>query len=161
MKHITINGCSIKNAQGFSLIEALIAMAVLSIGLLGIGTLQLRAVQNNKTGNTFSQAVSLARSKMEVLKSGDITDAGDSLNPAVFPTTTSDPNNPLDENGGAGGIYNLSWTVNAYQEDTDGDGIADANSDYARIVTVTVTFPFVGDGIRQVSLTSVVTGGGL
>ena len=161
MRNLGINRCLMKNEKGFSIIEALIAMAILSIGLLGIGTLQLRAVQNNKTGNTFSQAVSLARSKMELLKNGDISDSTDSLNPSVFPTTTSDPNNPLDEYGEAGGIYNLSWTVDAYQEDSDGDGTADADSDYARIVTVTVTFPFAGDGTRQVTLSSVVTGGGL
>ena len=98
---------------------------------------------------------------MELIKNGDIEDTADILNPAVFPTTTNDPDNPLDENGQPGGIYNRSWTVDNFMEDTDGDGAGDTASDFARTVTVTITFPFIGDNMRQVSLTSVIAGGGL
>ncbi|WP_319525026.1 prepilin-type N-terminal cleavage/methylation domain-containing protein [uncultured Desulfosarcina sp.] len=153
------------DCRGFSLIEVMIAMAIFSIGLLAVAAMQTSAVRNNKTGNTYTQATTLARDQMELIKNGDISDSTDILNPGTFPTTTSDPNNPIDEDGQPGGIYTRSWTVGYYYfEDTNGDGDIDTDdtpSNFARKVTVTVTFPFVGRGTRQVSLTSVVTGDGL
>jgi hypothetical protein len=98
---------------------------------------------------------------MEVIKNGDIEDTSSVLNPSVFPTTTDDPDNPIDENGDPGGIYNRSWTVDSFLEDTDDDGVGDTASDYGRTVTVTVTFPLFGNDTRQVSLTSVIAGAGL
>ena len=151
----------IKETKGFSMIDVMIAICVLSIGLLGLASMQTSASRNNRTGNTYSQASALARSQMEILKNGDINDSSDPLNPATFPTTTSHPDNPLDENGNPGGIYNVSWTVDNYMEDTTGDGIGNTASQYARTITVTVTFPFVSDGTRKVTLTSVTSGGGI
>lgn len=150
-----------KNIRGFSIIEVLIGMCILSIGLLAVAAMQTSAVRNNKTGNTYSQANALAQAQMELIKNEDITDTAGILNPATFPSTTNDPDNPLDENGQPGGIYTRSWTINDYMEDTDDDGIGDTASPFARTVTVNVTFPFVGSGTRQVTLTSVTAGGGL
>ena len=150
-----------RSDRGFTLIEVMISMGILSIGLLAVALMQTSVVRNNKTGNTFTQATTLAQAQMEILKNGDISDDDDLLNPAAFPTTTNDPDNPLDENGQPGGIYNRSWTIDNYMEDTDDDGVGDTASPFARTVTVTVSFPFVGDGTRQVTLTSVTTGDGL
>jgi prepilin-type N-terminal cleavage/methylation domain-containing protein len=161
MKKSVVAPSSLKNMKGFTLIEVLMAMGVMSIGLLAVAAMQISAVRNNKTGNTYTQAASLARAQMELIKNGDINDTTDILNPGTLPTTTNDPNNPIDENGLAGGIYSRSWTIDTYLDDTDGDGVGDTASSFARTVTVTVTFPFVGSGTRQVSLSSVTTGGGL
>lgn len=155
----TISDC--KKMRGFTIIEVLIGLCVLSVGLLAVGVMQTAAVRNNRTGNTFSQASALARSQMEIIKDGDMADTAGILNPAAFPTTTNDLNNPMDENGQPGGIYNRSWTVGDYLEDTDSDGIGDTASPFARTVTVTVLFPFPGRGTRQVTLTSVTAGSGL
>jgi prepilin-type N-terminal cleavage/methylation domain-containing protein len=149
-----------KDCRGFSLIEVMIAMAILSIGLLAVAAMQTAAVHNNRTGNTYTQATALVRDQMELIKSGDIDDnlltpVGLDENDADSEVTTNDPNNPMDEDGQPGGVYNRSWTIANYVDD-DGD-----ISDFARMVTVTVTFPFAGEGTRRVSLTSVVTGGGL
>ncbi len=141
------------------------AIAILSIGLLGVAAMQISAVNNNKTGNTFTQAAALARAQMETIKNGNISSSTGILNPAALPATTLDPNNPMDENEIAGGIYNRSWTIDNFYEDTDGSGdinpTLDTASSLARTVTVTVWFPFAGKGTRSVSLTSVITGGGL
>ncbi|BBO80103.1 hypothetical protein DSCO28_06690 [Desulfosarcina ovata subsp. sediminis] len=149
------------STNGFTLIEVLLAMCVLSIGLLAVAAMQISAVRNNKTGNTYTQATALAQAQMELIKNSDIDDDSGFLNPSSLPTTTSDPNNPLDENGNSGGIYTRTWTVEAYQVDSDGNGTPDTDSDYARTVTVTVSFPFVGSGTKQVSLTAITAGGGL
>ncbi len=50
----------IKNAKGFTIIEVLVAMVILSIGVLGLGLLQLTAVQNTQGGHMRSQATILA-----------------------------------------------------------------------------------------------------
>ncbi|MCS6948044.1 MAG: type IV pilus modification protein PilV, partial [Steroidobacteraceae bacterium] len=47
-------------ARGFTLIEALIAVLVLSIGLLGIAGLQLASLQTNSVAYQRSQATMLA-----------------------------------------------------------------------------------------------------
>lgn len=153
-----------KNTKGFSLIEVIMAMGIMSVGLLAVAAMQISTVRNNKTGNTFTQATALARSQMEVIKNGDITSGTDILN-GVLNTEIFDPGNPMDENEAPGGIYTRSWTIEPYYDDTDGtigiDPLTDTVSSFARTVTVTVSFPFVGRGTRTVSLSAVTTGGGL
>lgn len=77
---------------GFTLIEVLIAMTILTIGLLAVATMQVSAIHGNKTGNEISRATFLAQDKLEELKtSTDIT---------------SEP-------GGSDqtGIFNRSWQI--------------------------------------------------
>ena len=54
--------------SGFSLIEVMIAMAIFSIGILAVGSMQLSTGKNNSTGNLTTQATMLAREKIEELK---------------------------------------------------------------------------------------------
>lgn len=49
-----------KRIQGFTLVEALVALLVLSIGLLGVAGLQLTALKNNNSASFRSQATYLA-----------------------------------------------------------------------------------------------------
>ncbi len=50
----------IKKINGFTIIEVLVTMVVLSIGVLGLGLLQLTAMQNTQGGYLRSQAAILA-----------------------------------------------------------------------------------------------------
>lgn len=88
------------NQQGFSIIEILIAMAILALAMLAAATMQLGSIRNNASGNTVTQASMLAKAQMEVLKNtpeiDDIID-GDEFN--------------IDADGQPGGIYNRSWRV--------------------------------------------------
>lgn len=66
-----------KGQSGFSLLEVLIAVLVLSIGLLGMAGLQLNSLKFNQTATTRSQATVLAydiadrmRANRAVAKSG-------------------------------------------------------------------------------------------
>ena len=88
------------NQNGFSLIEILIAMAILALALLAAASMQLGSIRNNASGNTVTQANMLAKTQMEMLKNTpDIADLmdGDELN--------------IDADGEPGGIYNRSWRV--------------------------------------------------
>ena len=57
-----------KNKRGFTLLEAVMAMAIFSIGILAVGSMQLWNTKNNTTGNFTTQATMLARQKVEELK---------------------------------------------------------------------------------------------
>ena len=91
----------IEENNGFTLVEVLIAIAVFSIGILAVGSLQIWNTKNNTTSNIMTQATMLARAQIEQLKStADVTAL----------TNGADPN-PIDENGNPGGIFARSWTV--------------------------------------------------
>jgi len=49
----------LNNTQGFAMIEVLITLLVLTVGLLGLANLQLKALQKNQQAYTRSQAVAL------------------------------------------------------------------------------------------------------
>jgi type IV pilus assembly protein PilV len=53
--------------QGFTLIELMAAVLILSIGILGMMKLQMYAVQGNAFGGRMSAAVALAQDQMENL----------------------------------------------------------------------------------------------
>jgi prepilin-type N-terminal cleavage/methylation domain-containing protein len=81
-----------KKNRGFTLIEAVIAMAIFSIGILAVGSMQLWNTKNNTTGNYTTQATMLARQKIEELKTvSDLT---------TLPTT---------EQSDTIGIYTRTW----------------------------------------------------
>lgn len=126
-------------SNGFTLIEVLIAMAIFSIGILAVAGMQLWNVKNNTTGNITTQATLLARAQMEQLKNvSDVT----TLASAV------DPNNPMDENGNAGGIFTRSWVV------TNPLG-----GNATRQIQVTVSWT-KGGPMRSIVLTSITRGNG-
>ncbi len=54
-----------KSSRGFSLIEVLISLVVLSVGLLSVGQLMLTSVTTTAYGNHYTQATALAQAKME------------------------------------------------------------------------------------------------
>jgi len=117
--------------RGFTLIEVLIALTILTIGLLAVATMQISAIHGNKMGNDISRAIFLAQDKLEELKSSeDITD------------TISVPANGSDETG----IFNRSW----------GLGPSGTNS---RSVTVTVSWTTRGNN-HSVTLNTISRGGG-
>ena len=86
--------------SGFSLIEVLIAMAILALSLLAAATMQVSSIRNNASGNMVTQANMLAKAQMEVLK-----------NTADVTTLADGAENNIDADGQPGGIYNRSWTV--------------------------------------------------
>ena len=107
-----------KNSNGFSFIELLIAMSILSLGMLAAVSMHFGSARNNTKGNIYTQANMLAKAQLENLKNQDVD-----LLAAGGPY--QDPNNPVNADGQPGGIYTRSWTI-----DNLGTG--------ARRVTVTV-----------------------
>src|SRR5512143_4001523 len=61
--------------QGFTLIEVLIAIVILTVGLLAVGTMQISAIRGNFMSGNTSTALSLASEKMEELLNRDFNHA--------------------------------------------------------------------------------------
>ena len=65
----TENGKSvIRRDSGFTLIEIVVALLVLTIGLLGMAGLSIEVMKGNKSSNQISTATALAQDKMEELR---------------------------------------------------------------------------------------------
>lgn len=86
---------SLRNKKGYMLVEALIAIAIFSVGFMAVATLVFSSSRNNINGNIITQANMFAREKMEELKSKtDLTE----LDTSVAPETV-------------GGIFTRTWTA--------------------------------------------------
>jgi type IV pilus assembly protein PilV len=59
---------SISIEEGFTLVEIMIALVVLSVGLVALAGLQISAVRGNAFSKRMTTAVSVADEKMEQLK---------------------------------------------------------------------------------------------
>jgi type IV pilus modification protein PilV len=104
----------LKDTQGFTLIETLIAMLVLTIGVLALSTMQITSTKGNTSANKLTLAGTLAGNSYERLLNMAYSD------PAMDPAT-----NPHDETELAGlqissAVTSISWNVTEW---TNTDGI--------------------------------------
>ncbi len=79
-------------SRGFTLLESLIALAVLSIGLLGLASLQVTALKFNQGSYQRSQAVLLASDIIDRIRANPVgKSAGsyDAVSPSYMPSVTS------------------------------------------------------------------------
>ncbi len=98
-------------SAGFTLVELLIALALSTVGLLGLLSLQFITVRGNMSSRNFIEAVGLAQERLE---------AAQVVSYANLPTlTATEPT--LTANNGAqpGGQYTRQTTVNVNAASTD------------------------------------------
>lgn len=130
-----------KRESGFTLIEVMIAMAILGVGLMSIAVAQLTAIKVSSRSKNLQQAMFLAREQMDDLEA--LPPGAAMLQVAA---TTDDPGNPirLATNDGNQMTFTRSVTVTP---NTPEVGLAQ--------VVVTVSWDSPQAGVRQVQLTSV------
>ena len=116
---------SLKNRQGFTLVEFLIATVILSVGLLALINLQWTAIRGNSDSKEMTRAIFLAEKKMEELKNTSYN--------SLSLGTAQDALNPMNGLGQSGGIFTRSWTVQNY-----------SGSSFMKQVTVDVTWTLKG-----------------
>ena len=57
-----------RHQQGYSMVEVMVAILILTIGLLALAKMQTQAVASNSFGNQLTQATFLAQDKLEELR---------------------------------------------------------------------------------------------
>ena len=58
-------------SKGFTLMEVMIAIVVLSVALLALAGLQIISIQGNSFGNHMTEAITLAKDLMEEMKNAE------------------------------------------------------------------------------------------
>ncbi len=118
---------SLFHRRGFTMIEIIIAVLLLTVGLIGIVSVSVMVIDGNYYSKTVTTATSLAKDKLEELQSMSYENIISSSSPETK------------EN-----IFSRSWTVTA-------------NSPAANMktVVVTVTWPWKGQ-TKDVTLRSII-----
>jgi len=99
--------------RGFTFVEVLIVIAIFSIGVLAVATLQVTSINANASARMSGEATALAANQLEALM---VVDYGhDDLNPA------KNPQHEIVE-----GAYTVNWIVT--DSDIDGDGNNDSKT---------------------------------
>ncbi len=110
------------NADGFSLIELMIAMVILSVGVLAIMSMQITTIKSNATARRTTMTASRGSDQLEKMMSMPFNDAN--LAPG---TTTSQTD----------GFYTVEWTVSA------------PNTPIDNVKTITVTAYWMEAGMQR------------
>lgn len=101
-----------KKTNGFSLIEVLLAVAIMSFGLLALASLQNSLMRSSANSKAQSVALSLAKDKLEDLRAYQDTAAYRALTDG---TDTPDSDSATAGTQAFGGItYGRTWTINRY-----------------------------------------------
>jgi prepilin-type N-terminal cleavage/methylation domain-containing protein len=88
-----------KKEQGFTLVEVMIALAIFSIGILGVAAMQTSSVTGNASAMGYTEGSTWAMDQVERLLNLPYTHAN--LDPASSPFSTTSPD----------GVYTINWTV--------------------------------------------------
>ena len=103
--------------MGFTIIEILIAISILTVGLLAVATMQVSAIRGNNLSDNVTIALALAEDKMESLMITDYSDpdlqdteAGNNTNLTSITTIDHEELN-IDETGAAGGDFRRIWNI--------------------------------------------------
>lgn len=82
---------SVRSARGFTLVEALVSLLVLSIGLLGVAALQLSSLRANNSASYRSQATFLAYDIADRMRANRAAALANAYNIGFGEATASSP----------------------------------------------------------------------
>ena len=110
----------VKGQEGFSLLEALIAVVLVGMGLLAYGASSGVTIETNSRSEKRSVAVTLAQDKMEFIKdlasTTSLTGANSLTNPGysggIWSTGSAEVLNSEGNSGVGRAYYTRIWTIN-------------------------------------------------
>ena len=120
--------------SGFTLVEVLVAISLMSIALLGFTSVGVNTIRNDSYSRKSNVANALAQAKLEQLRSLSYSD--------TQWTSGSHTESGLTEAGGTGGEFTRTWVVTIDYSGHSG----------LRCVAVTVSWPGTGDSETLASL---------
>jgi prepilin-type N-terminal cleavage/methylation domain-containing protein len=111
-----------KKEAGFTLMEILIAIAILAFGLLAVATMQAWSIKGNSQAIGITEGITLAQDKIEEFISLDYnhTDLSDTDNDGTTQDTA--PDDGVDDDGGNFGLDNTTGAGTAAADHTDSSG---------------------------------------
>ncbi len=105
---------NIQNEEGFTLVETVIAVAVLAIGIIGLYSMNVTGIKGNATANVITESTNAVRDRIEQFLCDDFNDS-------VFDIGSH-------SESGVSPINSIQWTVTDWQSDgidNDIDGQTD------------------------------------
>lgn len=129
---------TLNTENGFTLLEALVAMVILTVGIMTFYSMQITAIKGNGTANRLTLSSSLAADSFERLLQVGYTDA-----------TMDAATNPHDESEFAGlvlpaPVTSINWNVSEWANDgidNDGDGFIDEGDETGiKLVALSVNY---------------------
>ena len=110
MKALDRSKSLVRRRSGVSLIEVVIALAILGFGMLGVAAAQIAALRNADVSRERMAAHSLARQQIENFQAMSATAIEAIRADAGYP---NDPLNPIDPDPNDDNVlqYNRSWTI--------------------------------------------------
>ena len=135
------NAMKTKRQEGFTLVEILIAIAILAFGLLAVATMQVRAIKTNAIASGISQGLTLGQAKVEELM--NLAYSHSVLSDADGDGTGQDADDDgFDDDGGNFGL-----------DDTTGADGSDANGRYSIYWNIAIDEPVTSSKTIRVIVT--------
>lgn len=131
-----------RTASGFTILEVMIVIGILTFGLLALATMQIQAMKGGDRGRHATNAAALAESKMEQLQQDDWA----SIAVTGGFVTDGAEQNTIELDGG-GAINERVYTV-FYQ-------IADVQATFTRAIDVQVSWTEESGENRSITLSSI------
>jgi len=119
-------------SKGFTMIEILIALVILSVSLLALAGLMVRTTRNNSFGGHMTEAATFAQDKLEEFRA---------IGWVKIPANTSGVDYP---NGATGIVYTRNWGVAPNPVNVD-------------LKEITVTINWADQGNHSVRLFSILS----
>jgi prepilin-type N-terminal cleavage/methylation domain-containing protein len=138
------------NNNGFTLLESLMAMLVLTIGIMALYTLQISSIQGNATANHLSVASASGVNGFEHLLCMPYDDP--TMDPAGNPHDQSEITGLQLQSNVAAIVWNVTEWTNTDGIDNDGDGNTDESDELdVKLVQLSVSY---SDGSDNKTLTT-------